>query len=99
MGKTDSLLILPDWIPVETWKAYVEMRRTIKKPLGAFAAKLAIGKLAALMAEGNQPSLVLEQSIFNCWQGLYPIQQQSGRPDFEEENRRVIRGVFGKRAS
>jgi hypothetical protein len=98
MGKTDSLLILPDWIPVETWKAYVEMRKSIKKPLGPFAAKLAIKKLEDLREQGNSPSLVLEQSIFNCWQGLYPI-QQGGRPDFEEENRRVIRGVFGKRAS
>jgi len=98
MGKTDSLLILPDWIPVETWKAYVEMRKSIKKPLGAFAAKLAIRKLEDLREQGNSPSLVLEQSIFNCWQGLFAI-QDSRTLNIMEDNEIAIRRVFGKRAS
>jgi uncharacterized protein YdaU (DUF1376 family) len=63
---------LPDWIPSESWQGYIEMRRLIRKPMTENAKKLAVGKLAALKADGNDPTAVLEASIFNSWQGLFP---------------------------
>lgn len=99
MGRSDSLLVLPAWIPVEAWKGYEEMRSKIKKPLTTYAKKIAIKKLNALRLQGNDPIEVLEQSIFNSWQGLFPIREVGPALDFDEENRRAIRRVFGKSAN
>lgn len=64
---------LPDWIPVDTWNDFVEMRTTIRKPLTSPAMKLAIKDLARLKAEGHDPKSVLEQSILRGWAGLFPL--------------------------
>lgn len=63
----------PDWVPLEPWNAYVEMRRTIKRPMTKWAAVLAVRTLDTLKAQGHDPSAVLNQSIFNSWQGLFPV--------------------------
>ena len=64
---------LPLWLPLDTWEGYIEMRRRIKKPMTEYAKKLALNRLAELAAQGFTPSAVLEQSIFNCWQGLFEV--------------------------
>lgn len=67
---------LPDWIPADAWGGYVAMRKQIKKPLTDYAQKLAIGKLQDLMLQGQSVQAVLEQSIFNSWQGLFAIKAE-----------------------
>lgn len=64
---------LPAWLPMEEWAAYVEMRKTIKKPLTEYAIKLALGQLERLKAAGHAPAAVLNQSTFNSYQGLFPV--------------------------
>jgi len=64
---------LPDWLPLETWNAFLEMRKKLRKEMGTTAVKLAIKKLEDLRAAGNDPKLVLEQSILNSWQGLFEL--------------------------
>lgn len=64
---------LPDWIPVDSWKAYLAMRKQIKKPLTVDGFPLAIKKLENLKSGGHPPQLVLEQSVMNSWQGLFEI--------------------------
>lgn len=74
---------LPDWLPLEAWKAFLGMRRQIKKPLTVDAFPLAIRKLEKLRALGNDPRAVLEQSTLNSWQGLFelkPGDQVEARP-------------------
>jgi hypothetical protein len=66
---------LPDWIPIRTWAAFVEMRREIGRHLTEHAVDLVFRKLATLKAAGNDPAEVLEQSILNSWTGLYPIKE------------------------
>jgi hypothetical protein len=66
---------LPLWLPAEAWEAYLAMRKEIKKPLSAYGQRLAISTLTQLWAEGHDPRAVLEQSIFNCWRGLFPVSQ------------------------
>ena len=66
---------LPLWMPRVAWDAYVAMRKQIKKPLNEYAKRLAINRLTQLWAEGHDPKAVLEQSIFNCWRGLFPVSQ------------------------
>lgn len=68
---------LPDWLPKEAWEGYVAMRKQLKKPLTARAEKMAIAKLLELKEQGQDVEKVLEQSEFNCWQGLFPVHQEA----------------------
>jgi hypothetical protein len=65
-------LILPDSIKKETWEAYLEMRKTIKKPATKHAQKLIISKLAKMP---DDPNLILEQSIEGAWQNIYELKK------------------------
>ena len=67
----------PEWLPMDEWVAYVEMRNKIKKPLTVKAKSLAVKKLLQLKSDGHLPEDVLNQSIFNSWQGLFPIRNTS----------------------
>ena len=67
-----SDLILPQNIKPETWSAYLEMRKVIKKPATLTAQKLVVKKLATL---NGDPNVILEQSIQNSWQGVFEIKE------------------------
>lgn len=71
---------LPDWLPRVEWRAYVEMRSRIRKPLTAHAVKLAIGKLDELRMAGDDPKAVLNNSVLGSWQGLFAIRKQNAGP-------------------
>jgi len=73
--KQNQSLTLPDWLPLEQWNAYLEMRQSIKKPLTDVAKKLAISLLDKLRGEGHDPKLVIEQSVFHSWMGLFPLKE------------------------
>lgn len=66
---------LPDWIPSEEFGQFMEMRKAIGKELTPHAVKLAVSKLETLKGQGHEPKAVLEQSIFNGWQGLWPLHE------------------------
>ena len=57
----------------QAWKAFVEMRRSIKKPMTSYAEKLKVSCLQKLIESGQDPIAVLNQSIGNNWQDLFPI--------------------------
>jgi hypothetical protein len=83
---------LPDWIDPQTWDDFEEMRRKMRKPLTDAARRLAIKRLLFLYREHrNDPQEVLEQSILNSWQGLWPISQGFGRRQEDEAVRRELR--------
>lgn len=67
-----AALPLPDWLDSETWNHYVEMRKALRRPLTDHACRLAFAKLDKLRADGHDPQTVLEESILNGWQGLFP---------------------------
>lgn len=73
--RTEKVFILPDWIPPEVWTAFKEMRKQKRQPLGDYAARLIVQKLISLRDAGNDPVKVLEQSIENAWQGVFPLKQ------------------------
>lgn len=93
----------PEWIPKETWNAYLEMRKTIKKPLKTEAGiKLATNKLQKLKERGYDPKEVLEQSIFNSWQGLFEIrkecmQNRNKQEQLQDKNIEVAKNWFNKK--
>lgn len=76
-----SAIALPDWLPIEAWAGFVEMRKRVKAPLTDRAVLLSLGELEKLRAQGQDVTAVLEQSTMNAWKGLFPIKrQQSGQP-------------------
>lgn len=70
-------LVLPDWMPLEAWQAFLAMRVKIKRPATDYAQKLLIKKLAAFYANDLDPSAILHQSIVNDWQDLYAPKEKS----------------------
>lgn len=59
------------------WKAFVEMRKIIKKPMTPYAMKLRVNDLFKLMSEGFDPIAVLNQSTASNYQDLYPLKENS----------------------
>ena len=68
---------LPDWLPLEAWHAFLDMRKQIKKPATDRAQALLIKKLAAFYANDLDPGVILNQSIINNWQDLYAPKEAS----------------------
>ena len=64
--------VLPDWLNRESWNAFIEMRRRIKKPLTDYGCQVAIKKLQKLKDAGQDPNAILDNSIMNSWQGIWP---------------------------
>ena len=64
---------LPAWVPREAFDGFVEMRQRIRRPLTDYAKHLIVRKLERLVEDGYDAKEVLEQSILNSWQGLWPI--------------------------
>jgi hypothetical protein len=100
-----SLCSFPSFIPEEEFRQYLDMRKAIGKEMTPHAIKLAYGKLEKLKAEGHEPKAVLEQSIFNSWQGLFPVHKDTqvetngrGTTKAERRNRDISEAtarVFG----
>lgn len=73
-----SRAVLPDWLPIEAWAGFVEMRKRSKAPLTDQAIKLALGELEKLRAQGHDPASVLNQSTMNAWKGIFPLKEANG---------------------
>lgn len=67
---------LPSDIPHGPWSEFEAMRIRIRKPLTDHARKLAVARLHELAADGWPPGDVLNNSILNSYQGLFPPKDQ-----------------------
>jgi hypothetical protein len=81
-NQRDLDLALPDWLPLDAWNGFVEMRRKSSHPLTGRAKELAITKLAEFKADGFDPAEILNDSVMNGWRGLF-------RPKPSYGNRRI----------
>jgi len=68
---------LPDWIPLDAWNGWIEMRKQIKKPPSERAISMAIKKLETLAEQGHDPAKVLDQSTMSSWTDLYPVKKDT----------------------
>lgn len=73
---------------------FVAFRKSIKKPMSEHAIKLMIGKLNKMSSDVNEQIEIINQSILNGWQGIFPLKQEqkkNGRkevvPDWMNKNR------------
>ena len=65
----------------KTFSDYVAMRKQIKKPLTDRAIDIAIKKVNDLSGGNNDVAIkILEQSIMNSWQGLFPLKKNTESP-------------------
>ena len=76
---------LPSWLPPDVWRRYLEHRERIGSPLGPALLTLELSNLNQLRLKGNDPTLVIEQSIQRGWKGVFklkPVQtsQQNPKP-------------------
>jgi DnaA N-terminal domain len=86
-------LVLPDWVPLQQWAEYNEMRLLIKKPMTTGARRYAIRTLTKLRDEGQDASAVLSQSVFRSWVGLFPVDPEPRRtsaPQSPKAERRLV---------
>jgi len=78
-AKKDFVFVCPDWIPKETWEQFEAMRIKIKKPLTQYAAYLITLELQKIKEKHNHdPVEVLNQSIKNSYQDVYPLKNSGG---------------------
>ena len=66
-----SMPDLPDWIPVEAWNGYAEMRTRIRKPMTARAMTLVLNELSRIHSAGHDIGTVLDKSTRNNWVEVY----------------------------
>ena len=57
-------------------KEFITFRKKIKKPMTDHAIKLMIAKLNKLTTDIDEQVEILNQSILNGWQGIYPLKQE-----------------------
>jgi len=71
-GESEGETILLPLDPA-AWDRFKEHRRKMGKPLGRYAEKRMMIKLNRLVGEGSDPVEVIQQSIDEAWQGLFPL--------------------------
>ena len=57
--------------------AFVESRRAIRKPLSSHALHLALLELDKLAANDADKIAIVNQSVLNGWQGLFPLKDNA----------------------
>lgn len=71
----ESVFVLPEWIEKDSWNGFVEFRKK-KGPFTDRAKTMMINKLDKLRQEGNDPSKVLDQSVFKGWTDVYALKPE-----------------------
>jgi hypothetical protein len=87
----DAREALIDGVNPTAWKTWVDYRHQIRKPLKPVSMPAAQRTLAAF---GSEQMAVVQQSVANGWQGLFPVKQINGAHRFEQPTRRAKE--FGK---
>ncbi len=62
---------IPGWMPTDTWYAFLQMRKRIKKPATEYAVQLLIAKLDKFRQAGHDVQAILEKSITSGWQDVF----------------------------
>ena len=56
--------------------SFIEFRKKIRKPMTEKAIQLMLDKLNQMSADVTEQIEILNQSVLNGWQGIYPIKQE-----------------------
>ena len=80
--------------------AFIDYRKSIKKPMSDRAITLLLGKLNKMSNSVQEQIEILNQSILNGWQGIFPLKSDSGTGkkasfqgrnyDFDELEKQIV---------
>lgn len=80
--------------------AFIDYRKSIKKPMSDRAITLLLGKLNKMSNSVQEQIEILNQSILNGWQGIFPLKNDSGTGkkasfqgrnyDFDELEKQIV---------
>lgn len=68
-------------------KAFLQMRSFIKKPMTEYALKLMLKKLDELGNTDDTKIAILNQSIINNWQGIFPLKDGNTKHEKQPEKK------------
>ena len=78
----------PDWIPLDSWKRWIQHRKEIKHVVTVSQAEAQFRVLEKFRARGMLPEDVIEQSIANGWQGLFELKpERNGNGAYQKSGR------------
>ena len=64
--------MLPNWLPLDSWNGWLEMRRAMKRvPLTERAQQIALKQLAVWHEQGYDVEYILDESTLRGWRGLF----------------------------
>ena len=66
---------LPEWVPLEPWNDFLEMRKSLRAAPTEKAKALLVRKLQKFKSEGQDVRAVLEQSVERSWKGVFPVKE------------------------
>jgi len=75
---------------IEVWKEFKVMRKKIKKPMTERAEELLIKKLNTLSDDEEEQIAILNQSIMNCWLGVFPLKEDPKNDKYDNEVKVII---------
>lgn len=70
--KKEEPFVLPDWVPVDAWSAFLEMRAKKRNVPTDYAKKLAVNELKKIVDAGEDAETVINRSILKGWAGFFP---------------------------
>ena len=75
---------------VEAIRDFIKMRSTIKKPLTDRALKGILNKLDTFAANDLDKVEILENSIMNCWQGVFELKNKKVPTKVDTKNNNLV---------
>ena len=76
--ETEPRFALPDWVPIDAWTGFCEMRRKSKSAFTERAKALLVAELFKLVEAGGNAAAILDQSTANGWKGVFPLKVNGG---------------------
>ncbi len=94
---------LPEWIPKETWDAFIEVRKAKKCPNTERALNMLIKKLYKFKIQGIDIKEIIECSIVNGWKDIYEprkggfIQGRNKQEHLQDKNIEIMKNWLDKK--
>ena len=71
---------------IKTWKDFKDMRKKKNKPMTLRAEELILNELNKLSSDEDIQIAILNQSIMNSWQGVFPLKERFNNKDGDDES-------------
>lgn len=77
-----------EFLKPDVFDQFIEHRKSLGKPIHKNFIPKVIDDLKKIVAQGDDPNLVIEQSIKNGWSSLQPLVNQKGKNKNEKKSRK-----------